>query len=122
MIYLAEQIDYKYKTKNISQIRHQLLAKTYLENSFKPLVESKIYEKISGNLFNLFAEAFMNKLLEHFEDIVMNNKIIFNYFENQGKENTKKCFENIKKNLHYEKDDYEYVMNKSKLGMNQINN
>ena len=34
----------------------------------------------------------------------------------------KKCFENIKKNLHYEKDDYEYVMNKSKLGMNQINN
>ena len=64
----------------------------------------------------------MNKLLEHFEDIVMNNKIIFNYFENQGKENTKKCFENIKKNLHYEKDDYEYVMNKSKLGMNQINN
>ena len=122
LIYLAEQIDYKYKTKNISQIRHQLLAKTYLENSFKPLVESKIYEKISGNLFNLFAEAFMNKLLEHFEDIVMNNKIIFNYFENQGKENTKKCFENIKKNLHYEKDDYEYVMNKSKLGMIQINN
>ena len=124
LIYLAEQIDYKYKTKNISQIRHQLLAKTYLENSFKPLIESKIYEKISGNLFNAFAETFMNKLLEHFEDIVMNNKIVFDYFEKQGKENTKQCFENIKKNLHYDRDDYEYVKQKmnKKLVINQINN
>lgn len=124
LIYLAEQIDYKYKTKNISQIRHQLLAKTYLENSFKPLMESKIYEKISGNLFNAFAETFMNKLLEHFEDIVMNNKIVFDYFEKQGKENTKQCFENIKKNLHYDRGDYEYMKQKmnKKLVINQINN
>ena len=123
-IYLAEQIDYQCKTKNISQIRHQLLAKTYLENSFKPLIESKIYEKISGNLFNAFAETFMDKLLEHFEDIIMNNKIVFDYFEKQGKENTKKCFENIKKNLHYDRDDYEYVKQKfnKKSDINQINN
>jgi hypothetical protein len=54
------------------------MAEQSINEYIKPLIESKIYEKISKNLFDKFSEEFSSKLLDYFIELIKTNKAIKN--------------------------------------------
>jgi len=98
--YLSGEYDY-FRLKNI--------AKDNIKEYLMPAIESKVYENISEILFEKFSYDFNYKLIEHITLFIGKNKSIRNLILKKVKENTDICYNKIKQNLFYEKDDYQVV-------------
>ena len=104
-------LDSKYKIMylnskyNFNELKRQ--AKDNILKDLKPLIENKIYKEMSKILFDKFALEFSKKVSEIFHDLLCNNKKIKEIFKEKGKETGNICYNKIKGNLKYNKDDLE---------------
>ena len=99
----------------------KMFGKNITDIYFKKRIESKIYEEIEQKILEEYAGIFKKNLLLYFDELILKNKEISNFFTRQGEENANSIFNKIRSSICYEKDDLTTLLEKENKIKNKKN-
>ena len=113
----------KYLTSVYNYNELKIRAKEDIETYIKPLIESKIYEKMIIELIGKYSNELSNKFLEIYNHLLISNDSIKKLFENKGKRSMEIICNNIKSIIlnKFTKDDYQKKKKKKNEPIIHIN-
>ena len=86
----------KYLTNKYNFMELQIKAEGNINRYLRPLIASKIYEKIYTKIIEQYSLELSNRLLEIFDNLLISNASIIKFFQNIGKNITQINCKNIK--------------------------